>query len=111
MTNAPNGYKIENNRLIRLSDGMVAVVVSRDFGAGWSTWGEAIDPCNPKVAIGVLLGELSGVVAGESEYPDEYHGGLRTTEIEWLPRGTKFRISEFDGAESIVTSAELIFTA
>jgi hypothetical protein len=37
----------------------------------------------------------------ELKYPEIYKGGMRDLEIEWLPVGTEFRISEYDGAESI----------
>jgi len=30
-----------------------------------------------------------------------YLGGLEDLEVKWLPIGTKFRIDEYDGSESI----------
>lgn len=34
-------------------------------------------------------------------YPEAYLGGLETLRVEWLPKGTKFIINEYDGSESI----------
>ena len=81
-------------------DGHVAVLVSPGFGAGWSTW-EDIDPrdkryaelvCNKKIDEAIRLAEEEGLFAG----------GLEDVEIKWLAEGTKFRIDEYDGAESLI---------
>lgn len=42
------------------------------------------------------------------EYADVYCGGAGDLTIEWVPVGTKFLITEYDGAESIITIDDLL---
>ncbi len=90
----------------------VAVLVSPGYGAGWSTWHEA-DPCaesmlfDPQVVYWVLEGkiqdQLDMVKQGiRLRYPDAYMGGVQDLTVVWVPIGKKFRITEYDGSESIV---------
>ena len=96
-------------KLIR--DGKVAVLVSRGYGAGWSTWNYA----NPEmlfdpVIAQMLLDEKSGdeiVEYGSKKYPDAYFGGVDGLYVKWIPQGTLFRIDEYDGAESVECSHEV----
>ena len=37
----------------------------------------------------------------EDLFPDEYHGGLDDLKICWVDEGERFRISEYDGSESV----------
>jgi hypothetical protein len=64
---------------------------------------------HPKIVDMVLEGRQNEIdedwVAenlGE-EYADIYCGGADNLKIEWLPIGTKFFISEYDGAEDVIT--------
>jgi hypothetical protein len=88
-----------------IKDGKVAVLVSRGFGAGWSSWG-AFNPFDPVIAKALLDGASSSEVVALSEqlYPEEYHGGAADLHIEWLDQGTAFYIDEYDGSEDIVTT-------
>ncbi len=87
-----------------VKDGKVAILYSPRYGAGWSTWSD--DPrmvfC-PRLAEAVdkeaSLEELEKIAA--EEFPNEYHGGLKELCIEWVAPGTRFEISEYDGAESV----------
>ena len=36
------------------------------------------------------------------KYQDEYFGGLEDLEVKWVPVGARFRIDEYDGAETLV---------
>ena len=90
------------NKLIR--DGRVAVLISPDFGGGWSTW----NPKYPEILFDPAIVEF--VEKDQSEelevyvtlrYPGIYDGGIVGLKIEWIPAGTFFRVSEYDGAESI----------
>lgn len=85
-------------------DGMVAVLYSPGYGAGWSTWESDANNCvfNPRLVLAVLgeSGEDKEVVAAE-EYPDAYHGGVEDLEVYWVPQGSRFQIDEYDGNESI----------
>lgn len=90
-------------------DGKVAVLVSRGYGAGWYSWHnieellyspEVVD----MVERGVLYQEIESYV--ELQYPDIYAGGASGLYIVWVPVGSKFRIKEYDGAESLVLLSE-----
>lgn len=86
-------------------DGKVAVLVSRGYGAGWSTWMSDYPEClfDPVLAQMIIDGadEMEIATVAQKRYPDAYLGGLDGLDVEWLPVGTKFRVDEYDGAESI----------
>ncbi len=88
-----------------IKDGKVAVLVSRGYGAGWSTWMYEYPQClfDPVLAQMLLDGEDEMEIASvaEKRYPNSYLGGLDGLTVEWVPVGTKFRIDEYDGAESV----------
>lgn len=96
-------------------DGKVAVLVSPGFGAGWYTWNfEEVDPFDYDIAKyldqpDARATTLEALV--KEKYPKAYNGGLVDLEIQWLDKGTKFYIDEYDGHESIVTADELVLTA
>jgi hypothetical protein len=98
------------NRYIR--DGQVAVLISPGFGAGWSTWsrseyGDAVlfDPW----IVDILLSDqynrkekIDRICAHcVLKYPDMHLGGASDLTVEWIPQGTLFRITEYDGSESV----------
>lgn len=81
-----------------------AVLISPDFGAGYSTWGHG----NPM--DGNVIRELLECV--EDFNPDEvdeeteidvsdYMANDNLYSICFIPVGTAFRINEYDGSESI----------
>jgi len=85
-------------------NGKVAVLYSPGFGAGWYTWNQCLpelifSPAIVNLVIEEKFDELETYM--ELKYPEIYKGGMRDLEIEWLPVGTEFKISEYDGAESI----------
>ena len=88
-----------------IKDGRVAVLVSRGFGAGWSTWISDYPEClfDPVLAQMIVDGadEMEIATVAQKRYPEAYLGGLDGLDVEWLPVGTKFRVDEYDGAESI----------
>jgi hypothetical protein len=83
-------------------DGKVAVAVSGGFGAGWSTWND-IDPMDARFNQLFLDGKVDEVVCICSDESLGYAGGAKNVEIEWIPVGTEFIITEYDGAESLET--------
>lgn len=90
------------NKLVR--DGMVAVLYSPGFGAGWYTWNYQspeilFDPAIVKLVEQEKFDELQTYV--ELKYPEIYKGGIMELEIEWIPEGTLFKVNEYDGAETI----------
>jgi len=87
-----------------IKDGMVGVLVSGGYGAGFSTWNsiEGIE-FEPHV-IQMLEDEKSEEEITkylEEEYPEGYWGGVEGLEVVWLKPGTEFKITEYDGAEGI----------
>lgn len=83
-------------------DGMVAVAVSGGFGAGWSTWTD-IDPMDARFNQLFLDGKNKEAADLCDQLDLGYAGGARDVEIEWVPVGTEFIITEYDGAESLQT--------
>ena len=81
-------------------DGKVAVAVSRGFGAGWSTWND-VDPMDARFNQLFLDGAADEAADLCDELDLGYAGGAGDVEIVWVPVGTEFQITEYDGAESI----------
>lgn len=87
-------------------DGNVAVLYSPGFGAGWSTWatdGEAEALIFDKEIVELVLNDqLDRVVQLVADkYPEFYSGGAEDLTVRWVPKGTAFRINEYDGSESV----------
>lgn len=104
--------------------GKVAVLYSPGFGAGWYTW-NTMRGDNENRSIELIFDptivELVEKRNRENQYvitkaiedraeeilPEGYFGGACDLTIEWLPVGTKFLITEYDGSESIQTVEDL----
>ena len=89
-----------------IRDGMVAVLYSPGFGAGWFTWNYEHPECifDPEIVEMVEKEAESYEIAqfAESKYgKDFYSGGTDDLRIMWIPEGTEFIINEYDGSESI----------
>ena len=103
------------DRLVR--DGKVAVLYSPGYGAGWSTWcHEDLEVqlamiFDPQIADIVDQGradcEAKAEAIAQIKYPDAYLGGLKDLQVKWLPMGTQFRVTEYDGSESIEINNEI----
>ena len=92
------------NKAIR--DGMVAVLYSPGFGAGWYTWNQEYRDMlfDPGMVDLVQKKDIEKMrVYAELKWPDAYLGGLEGLEIKWLSEGTKFIVNEYDGSESVET--------
>lgn len=90
-----------------IRDGMVAVLYSPGFGAGWSSWASEFEQTalyHPDIVAWVEGGkegdidELMKRLTGDGYF---YTGGAYDLVIEWLPVGTAFKIHEYDGSESV----------
>lgn len=86
--------------------GEVAVLVSRGFGAGWSTWnyGPKAEAMifDPEIVHAILddnLGKAEKIA--EEKYPDTYKGGMKDLVVVWVLKGSRFEIREYDGSESL----------
>ncbi len=96
-------------------NGQIAVLYSPGYGAGWSTWAHDHEEeflFDPEVAQAILDGnkELAERLAKE-KWPDEYFGGLDDLRVEWVPKGTRFYIHEYDGNESVRYLEQIGYTA
>jgi len=106
--------KPKAERVVR--DGMVAVLVSPGYGAGWSTWGDsnlreqkmfcprmvaALEAGTPKAELHKIAAEL---------FPGEYPGGIDQLKVEWVHEGEPIRIVEYDGSERIELGTEGLVT-
>ena len=99
-----------------------AVLVSRGFGAGWSTW-EGKELAYDKRVVEFFLKHKDDKnwmrsidIFIESEAHEEaseffksigytncpYMGGFSNIHLEWVPVGKIWRMKEYDGSESIV---------
>jgi hypothetical protein len=91
----------------KIVDGKVAVIVSPGFGAGWSTWNEKYAEFLLFDEGLVCLKELNEDEAVVSRYleskglDDVYSGGWSKAKIEWLDVGTRFKVDEYDGSETL----------
>lgn len=87
----------------------IGVLVSRGYGAGWSSWGKPEMALDKELVEAFERGasdEEKGAIA-KKNWPDAYVGGLFDCYIEYLDKGTLFRINEYDGYETIeVMSAD-----
>ena len=88
-------------------EGLVGVIISPGFGAGFHTWNAIPGLCFDKDIIQMILEDKSVqelVDFAETKYA--YTGyvctlGLAAAEIMWVKPGTQFFIDEYDGFESI----------
>jgi hypothetical protein len=93
-----------------IRDGHVAVVYSPGYGAGWSTWNQeygdelVFDPGTVDLVLAGKWEELESYLT--LKYPGAYLGGVGNLEVKWVPVGTRFRINEYDGNESVVLADE-----
>ena len=97
-----------------VKDGMVAVMYSPGYGAGWSTWAGSADiECclfDNEIAQAVLDGDKKEAERiAEKKMPNQYMGGLRDLRVYWMKQGTQFEIDEYDGNESVREIGEIQF--
>lgn len=96
------------NKLIR--NGMVGVIYSPGFGAGWSTWNREYPEIvfDPMIITFIEKQEIDKIKTYIAvKYPDLYASDLEDLQVAWLPEGTLFRIHEYDGNESVEVKEKL----
>ena len=86
-----------------VKDGKVGVLVSPGFGAGFATWGAPIEAIFNPTLIGLVENEKwqEAIDFVEETWDSIYTGGVEDLVVAWIPEGTKFQITEYDGSESI----------
>jgi hypothetical protein len=112
MSNVP---KFEHN-------GCVAVLVSPDYGAGWSSWALPEEReymlFDPDI-VEILTDEKSRRTAADRVEDialvvkikgyQSYSGGLDQLQVVWIPVGTRFRIIERDGDEKVEMEGSVVW--
>ena len=94
---------------MKIKDGMVAVLYSPGYGAGWTTWNS--DELKEFLFFDKTLVEMAEREASKEEAAayineklgadnDVYMGGW-PCQVEWMKVGTRFRVEEYDGSESL----------
>lgn len=96
-----------------IRNGMVAILYSPGYGAGWYSWNTKYKELlfHPKLVEMVENGrrdELTDEWIKDNLGIDIYASGARKLEIEWIPEGSNFTIDEYDGSESVNTLLEFI---
>ena len=90
--------KIEERRV----DQMIAERVSRNFRLDLDKGRHIEILFDPNI---VTYGETKRwnelKVYMELKYPDLYLGGIGDLTVEWIPIGSQFKVTEYDGSESI----------
>lgn len=98
--------KKEVSKVIR--NGKVAVLISPNFGAGWSTWNQDHQDIllfHPKL---IKMVEEDRVKEIDEKWVEDNLGiaidvsDNEKLEIEWVKEGSEFYIEEYDGAENLV---------
>ena len=85
-------------------DGLVAVLYSPGFGAGWYTWHNISELLYDPIVVDMVIEKVSSETIElycKKVYGDHYYGGASDLEVAWVPTGTEFVIDDYDGAESI----------
>lgn len=96
-----------------IRNGKVAVLTSPGYGAGWSTWNgsKEILVFHPLLVAMVESGKSAEItsdwITENLGISDVYVGGAEDLCISWIEEGKKFLITEYDGAESVVTEDDL----
>ena len=86
-------------------NGMVGVIVTDGYGCGWSTW---MYNCNlsfrerylfcPKIIEWIETGKKDKFPIEDDNLPEEAKKNLM---VEWVPEGSEFFITNYDGNETI----------
>lgn len=95
-----------------IRDGMVAVIYSPGYGAGWYSWNNIqellFDPEIVKLIEDEKFSNIEKYV--KATYGDSvYCGGVNKLRIAWVAQGTQFKIDEYDGFESVVELGRINF--
>mgnify|MGYP003441406701 CR=1 FL=1 len=92
-------------------DGMVAVVYSPGYGAGWASWDRKYAEflcMDAGIAEAVERGDYQEAIRLATEKDkDIYTGGGWGLKIKWVPKGEAFEIDEYDGSESVRIIGEI----
>ncbi len=87
-----------------IRDGMVGVLISGGWGAGFYTWGAPLRALFDPELIYLIENQKydDALEYVEKTYPDAYTGGVDELSVVWVVEGTQFYIEEYDGRESLM---------
>lgn len=95
-------------------DGLVAILISPGYGAGWTTNGitnsEQMLFC-PEMVNAVLEARRKELPAIAKRLFPDAHFSRQRLQVIWVPLGTRFTVCEYDGYEYIITEKNLEYTA
>jgi hypothetical protein len=91
-------------------DGMVAVVISGDYGGGWGRFEDDAERdlmmFHPDLVVAVEDKDDEAVLKWiRTHVPDSYYadsGCPPRLTIAWIPQGVEFIVEEYDGAEWVL---------
>ena len=91
-----------------IKDGMVAILYSPGYGAGWSSWTHYPECIfDPETVEWVMNYKRESPPNWKEKFGEDfYDGGALGLTVMWLPIGTMFRINEYDGSETIEICGE-----
>ena len=103
-----HSFDIIKGRVVR--DGCVAVLYSPGYGAGWYSWHRKeellYDPTIVQLVLDHKHKDIPKYLLDRYQEEDApYMGGSEELAVEWVPMGERFRIDEYDGAESVVLAS------
>lgn len=86
----------------------IGIVYTPVHGGGWSSWWDPAMALDQELAHAIEAGassnELEEIAA--KNWPDYYIGTIECAKVEWVDEGTLFRITDYDGCESIEYPAD-----
>jgi len=88
-----------------IKNGKVAILYSPGCGAGWFTCNDderiLFDPRIVEKVEQVKQSEITADFMKSLGYEEGYWGGAENLKLKWVEEGTKFKLEEYDGNESI----------
>jgi hypothetical protein len=96
-----------------IKDGNVAVIISTNWGSGWSSWNPQYPQLlfEPKIVQMILDDRQEEItqqwLIDNLGLPDVWIPSPDTLKIEWVPQGSRFLIDEYDGSETLILEEDL----
>jgi hypothetical protein len=95
-------------RLVR--DGKVAVVYSADYGSGWYTWNRIEELLYDPGLVQLVLDNVAPPSIVEyCEARWDIQLCRPRLAVAWVPLGARFRIEEYDGAETVMLESDYVW--
>lgn len=100
-----------------IRDNKVAILISHGWGVGWYSWNKEYPELlfHPKLVEMVEQDRRDEIttewVSKNLGIEDLYCIGAKSLQIHWLPVGTAFIVTEYEGDEKLLTLEELVMTA